>query len=549
MEKISISECQHFHIGADGHPLYEARFDQVQAFHKVGNRQVAPVRQGENAFHIDINGQPIYSNRFQRCFGFYDDLAAVVDESGWYHIDQKGHPLYPERYRFAGNYQENYVVVMEYNKYFHLDKTGMPAYTSRWRYCGDFRYGIAVVQASDGLSTHIRFDGTLLHDMWFYDLDVYHKGYARAKTKEGWCHIDKQGKAIYSKRFQSVEPFYNGFARCETFDGALVIMDESGNVSRQLRESMTDHFSELSADMVGYWKTYTIYAGVKLGIFEQLPATVETLSTACQCDSQKMHRLIRALNELGLVEQQGGLYVVTEKGSYLCLDHEKTLADAAIEYGENLLAPWQELPQLIQGAEHKPDIFNLVAADPERVISHHRMLASYAFHDYEKIVPLLPLQPGFKVLDAAGGTGTLATLLQKHFPEVSIELGDFKSVIAQSYHPNTVELDLFSDWKGLYDVIILARVLHDWPDGDAVTILRNAQKALTDQGEIYVLEMLLEADTSFGSVCDLHILAVTGGQERTLSDFHKLAKQAGLCIKKTVELPSLVSLTVLQKQR
>ena len=547
LEKPSVSECGCFHLGPDGEPLYRARFDEVLAFHKVGTHWIAPVQQGSEAFHINTAGHPVYLKRFQRCFGFYHDLAAVVDEDGWYHIDLAGNALYAERYQFAGNYQQKVGVVMDADgQYFHLNTVGKPLYDHRWRYCGDFRDGIAVVQALDGLSSHIGFDGTLLHDQWFDDLDVYHKGYARAKTHQGWCHVDKQGAAIYPQRYVSVEPFYNGFARCESHSGALLVIDESGRVVRSLRAPRSDPFSELSADMAGYWKTYAIYTGVKLGIFEQLPATPEQLAVSCECNAQRLVRLMRALAELGLVDRQGDYYVASEKGRYLCLSQDKTLADAAIEYGDDLLQRWHALPALIQGMQRQSDIFSAVAADPVRVKSHHRMLASYALHDYAAAVPLLPIEPGQRVLDAAGGTGTLATLLQAHFPDACIFLGDLAPVVAQSLFPAKLAIDLFSKWPGVYDIVVLARVLHDWADADAINILRNAKQALTPDGEIYLLEMLLSESVSSGALCDLHLLAATGGQERTLSEFGSVARQAGLQIKLVIELPSLVSLIILK---
>lgn len=546
--KPMISDCGRFHIEADGSPLYTARFDEVLAFHKVGKRWIAPVKLGEEAFHIGSDGCPIYHQRYQRCFGFYHDVAAVVAEDGWYHIDQSGRALYPERYAFAGNYQDNICVVMDSDGlYFHLNAIGEPAYDSRWRYCGDFRDGIAVAQIGNGLSTHIRPDGSLLHDVWFSDLDVFHKGYARAKTPQGWCHVDKQGNAIYSERYASVEPFYNGFARCETDDGALLIIDESGRFVRELRGATSDKFSELSGDMVGYWKTYAIYTGVRLGVFEQLPATIEQLSVSCKCNSQKLGRLMRALAELGLVDKQRDCYVASEKGRYLCLSHEKTLADASMEYGEDLLKRWEYLPELIQGMQRQSDIFSAVAADPERVTSHHRMLASYALHDYAAAVSLLPIKPGQRVLDAAGGTGTLATLIQAHFPESSVLLGDLKSVLNEALFDKKLELDLFSEWPGTYDVVILARVLHDWDDVDAVEVLKHAKHALNHCGEIFILEMLMQESSNSGALCDLHLMAATGGKERTESEFERLSNQAGLRIKRVTKLPSLVSLIILAR--
>lgn len=431
-------------------------------------------------------------------------------------------------------------------QYFHLNAAGKPLYDHRWHYCGDFRDGIAVVQAQDGLSSHIGIDGTLLHDQWFDDLDVYHKGYARAKTHQGWCHVDKHGAAIYPQRYASVEPFYNGFARCESHAGALLVIDESGRVVRSLRDPRSDPFAELSADMVGYWKTYAIYTGVKLGIFEQIPATPEQLAVSCQCNAQRLGRLMRALAELGLVDKQGDCYVASEKGRYLCLSHKKTLADASMEYGEDLLKRWECLPELIQGMQHQSDIFSTVAADPVRVTSHHRMLASYALHDYAAAVPLLPIKPGQRVLDAAGGIGTLATLLQAHFPDACIVLGDLAPVVAQSLFPAKLAIDLFSEWPGVYDTVVLARVLHDWADAEAINILHNAKQSLTPNGEVYLLEMLLSESTSSGALCDLHLLAATGGQERTLAEFGSVARRAGMQIKQVIELPSLVSLVVLK---
>ena len=98
-----------------------------------------------------------------------------------------------------------------------------------------FREGIAVAQAENGLSTHIDKQGQYIHSYWYLDLDVFHKGFARAKSDDGWHHIDKSGKPIYAQRYTSVEPFYNGFSRVETHSGALQIINEQGNVIRELR--------------------------------------------------------------------------------------------------------------------------------------------------------------------------------------------------------------------------------------------------------------------------------------------------------------------------
>lgn len=221
------------HHSIDGAPLYESRFDEVLKFHPPG---LAPVRRAGQSWHIRSNGEPAYARRFLRTFGFYEGLAAVVSAEGWHHIRPDGSDVYVERYAWCGNYQGGRCPVRdEDGAYLHIGADGEPAYKSRWRYAGDYRDGIAVVQASDGRSTHIDRDSHLLHGQWFLDLDVFHKGWARARGDTGWTHVDQAGRPAYERRFAMVEPFYNGQARVETFDGALEIIDETGRMVVVLR--------------------------------------------------------------------------------------------------------------------------------------------------------------------------------------------------------------------------------------------------------------------------------------------------------------------------
>jgi len=221
-----------FHV-LDGHPLYAERFDEVLKFHAPG---LAPVRREQQAWHIDIRGKAAYERRFQRTFGFYEDRAAVVDETGWRHIRPDGEDACRERYAWCGNYQESKCAVRDATeRYLHLDLAGAPLYAERWRYVGDFKDGIAVGQADHGRSTHLDCAGRVLHGAWFLDLDVFHKGYARARDEDGWTHVDLGARPAYARRFAAVEPFYNGQARVERFDGGLELIDEGGVTIRELR--------------------------------------------------------------------------------------------------------------------------------------------------------------------------------------------------------------------------------------------------------------------------------------------------------------------------
>jgi hypothetical protein len=206
----------HDHHLVDGEPMYAARFDRVLPFHAPG---LAPVRRGPDAWHIDATGSAAYEARFRQTFGFYGDLAAVEDELGWCHIPPTGVPVYVARYAWCGNFQDGRCAVRAHDgRYFHITPGGERVYAETWRYTGDYDER-----------------GRLFHERWFLDLDVFHKGFARARDVDGWHHVDREGRSVYERRFAMVEPFYNGQARVERFDGGLEVIDEVGGVVLELR--------------------------------------------------------------------------------------------------------------------------------------------------------------------------------------------------------------------------------------------------------------------------------------------------------------------------
>lgn len=222
------------HHRRDGVALYSERYDVVLPFHPPG---LAPVRRRNLAWHIDLAGQAAYLERFHQTFGFYEELAAVEGDDGWLHIRTDGSPAYAACHAWCGNFQGGLCSVRQRDgAYLHIDKQGAPAYSARWRYAGDFREGVAVVQGDDGRSSHIGTRGDLVHGQWFDDLDVFHKGVARARDGDGWFHVDRSGRPAYSQRYAMVEPFYNGQARVERGDGTRLIIVAEGSAILLVRE-------------------------------------------------------------------------------------------------------------------------------------------------------------------------------------------------------------------------------------------------------------------------------------------------------------------------
>lgn len=517
------------HHELDGAPLYTGRFDEALSFHEPG---LAAVRRGGEAWHIDEAGEAVYARRFDRTFGFYEGQAAVVDASEWGYIDAAGVPVGEACFAWAGNFQDGRAVVRDRDgRYFHVDPKIRPVYAERWRYAGDYRYGIAVVQGEHGQSTHIDRAGRLLHRRWYADLDVFHKGYARARDSQGWMHVDLQGEPVYGRRFAAVEPFYNGQARAERGDGGVELIDERGETVLEVRPAQIDAFAELSRDLVGFWRTETIAAAVRLGVMEALPARPGAVAEQAGISPTKAIRLLRALGELGLVDEAQGSFRPTTRGVLLRGDHPRSLAGAALEYAGPLRERWRGLEAALRSEDWSPgDVFAEAAGDGERAARHARMLASYARHDYPAIAAALALGDGEAILDAGGGTGVLAEALLTRHPRATItilERPEVAAMIPAREGLTAVAGDLFTPWPVRGDLVILARVLHDWDDALALTILGHARAALRPGGRLAIVEMLRDERGFGGSLCDLHLLAVTGGQERTLAEYTALLGRAG----------------------
>jgi hypothetical protein len=226
------------HIDSEGKPLYSVRFHKVLPFHNPG---LAPVVDETGAYHIREDGSPAYSERYSRTFGFYQGIATVVEGNLWFHIVEDGSRLYALDWAWCGNFQNDRCSVRdETGDYYHIRTDGTVVPNGPWTYAGDFREMAAVVRGKDGLCRHVGPEGDFIHDKEFFDLDVYHKGFAKARDNEGWFHIDREGKDISCRRYEYLEPFYNGQALARLKDGSIVIIDEDGEKLKEISLSETE---------------------------------------------------------------------------------------------------------------------------------------------------------------------------------------------------------------------------------------------------------------------------------------------------------------------
>ncbi|MFH0962883.1 MAG: methyltransferase, partial [Planctomycetota bacterium] len=155
------------------------------------------------------------------------------------------------------------------------------------------------------------------------------------------------------------------------------------------------------------------------------------------------------------------------------------------------------------------------------------------------------------VADVGGGHGALLAAILKTHPCAAGILFDLPHVVAGARprmeragvesRCRIIAGDFFDRIPGGADVLILKSVIHDWDDARGLAILRNCHRALVDRGTLLLIERILpdraeqDPDTIF---MDLHMLAVTGGRERSEAAYRGLLVAAGFTMKRTIPIGS-----------
>lgn len=97
------------------------------------------------------------------------------------------------------------------------------------------------------------------------------------------------------------------------------------------------------------------------------------------------------------------------------------------------------------------------------------------------------------------------------------------------------------------DLYLLVAVLHNWPDEDAIRILKAIRAAMVTSARLLIVEQILEPDPSRANpmtyLLDLQMMAMFGSaRERTEAEFRELLAAAGFSLKRVIPTRAPVSL-------
>jgi hypothetical protein len=101
------------------------------------------------------------------------------------------------------------------------------------------------------------------------------------------------------------------------------------------------------------------------------------------------------------------------------------------------------------------------------------------------------------------------------------------------------------------DAYILMRVLHDWDDEHAVTILSNCRRVMGGRSKLLVVGVLMPPgkepfNDQFIGLNDLNMLVLLAGRQRTEAEYRALFTAAGFTLTRVIPTPSARQSSVIE---
>jgi 2,7-dihydroxy-5-methyl-1-naphthoate 7-O-methyltransferase len=154
-------------------------------------------------------------------------------------------------------------------------------------------------------------------------------------------------------------------------------------------------------------------------------------------------------------------------------------------------------------------------------------------------------------VDVGGGTGVmLRTLLDAH-PHLRGTLFDLPQVVAGVEPVERLDIvagNLFDDPLPQGQAYVLSQIVHGYPDERAAEVLSRCAEAGGDEVRILLVEgMLSDRPSADEASFDLFMFTLTGGRQRTLDEFRRLAVSAGLEVRSAQPLTTGNSLVEIRR--
>jgi 2,7-dihydroxy-5-methyl-1-naphthoate 7-O-methyltransferase len=288
------------------------------------------------------------------------------------------------------------------------------------------------------------------------------------------------------------------------------------------------------SDFAAPWAVW-IAATLRLADHLEAGATrLEDLAERAGADPDALARLLRYLVARGVFAEERGGYANTDL-SRLLVDEAGWRSWLDLDDAPGLWAEsWTRLLQGVRTGSPGRDErwYYQELARTGRAASFDALMAAQVRGNARQVTDEYDWSAITHVVDVGGGTGgMLRTLLAAH-PHLRGTLFDLPQVVAAVERVERMEMvagSVFDDPLPQGEAYVLSQILHGWPDEGAAQILRRCAEAGGDGMRVLVVEGVVSDRRSAEEASfDLFMFALSGGRQRTLDEFRRLAESVGL---------------------
>jgi hypothetical protein len=314
----------------------------------------------------------------------------------------------------------------------------------------------------------------------------------------------------------------------------------------------------------GFRVSQAIHVAVVLGVSDLLaggPRAVADLAEQTGCDTRSLYRLLRALATVGVYEElDTQQFRNTAMSDALRTDAPEPVAGHAAFVGRPYYwQAWSALLHSVRTGEnafrsvHGQGVWEYRVDHPEESTVFDAAMTSQSRFVAQAVLDVYDFGRFTKVVDVGGGRGAFIAATLRRWPELRGVVFDQPHVVAGAAELlreagvedrcEVVPGSFFDAVCSGGDAYVLKNVIHDWPDEQALAVLRTCRPAVGESAVLLLVERVIPGanegpDAAFS---DINMLVSPGGQERTEAQYAALLSAAGFRLRTVVPTASDVS--------
>jgi hypothetical protein len=313
---------------------------------------------------------------------------------------------------------------------------------------------------------------------------------------------------------------------------------------------------------MGFIVSQAVSVAAKLYLADHLAGGGKTLSELAELSAThepSLYRLLRALSSVGVFQKDGtGRYVNSPLSETLRSDNPQSMRAAAHMICDR--EHWHAHGNMLQSVKTGETAFDYTFGMPVFPYFAEKPAVAKIFDDAmtsfsapiaEAVAAVYDFSEAGTIADIAGGHGLLLATVLRSAPQAKGILFDQPQVVAGAPEvlqangaADRVEIvsgDFFREIPVEADIYLMKFIIHDWNDEQSIAILENLAKFAKPGAKVLLVESVVEEDDavpSMSKVMDLNMLAMTGGKERTASEYAALFEKTGFKLTRVIETAS-----------